>query len=147
MPIKQITPMSAIDSYTEEQLNLIRENLIRTMLYIGETVLNTARSTNSYRDQTGNLRSSLGYAISIDGKIIRQSDFKTVKQGGEGSKEGAAFVKKLVRKFPKGICLIVVAGMNYAYWVKKRGYDVLDSSELRAEKLVPQLLKQLGFTK
>lgn len=139
--------MDAIDSYTKEQLEHLRRVLIRTMQYIGERVLNAARSTNSYKDQTGNLRSSIGYVIAIDGKIVYQSDFKTVKKGREGSSEGSKFVKRLARKFPEGVCLIVVAGMNYAYWVKKKGYDVLDSSELLADQLVPKMLKQIGFTK
>jgi len=68
-----------------------------------------------------------------------------VKQGKDGSSKGAAYVKSLARKFPQGICLIVVAGMNYASYVSAKGLDVLDSSELLAERLVPQMLKQLGF--
>lgn len=150
MPITQITPMSAIDSYTEEHLENLRRVLIRTMKYIGERVLNVAKDVNkqnTYKDQTGNLRSSIGYVITIDGKIVYQSDFKTVKEGKEGSLEGAKFAKHLARKFPEGVCIIVVAGMNYAYWVKKKGYDVLDSSELLADQLVPRMLKQIGFTK
>ena len=61
-------------------------------------------------------------------------------------KKGAAFAKKLVRRFPHGVCLIVVAGMEYAAHVKNKGYDVLDSSELLADRIVPSMLKQLGFT-
>lgn len=145
MPIKQLTPMSEIDRYTEEQLERLKQVLIRNLMYIGETVLNRARSTNSYKDRTGNLRSSIGYVITVDGRIIRISAFQTVKQGKEGSSTGSAYVKRLVRQFPKGICLIVVAGMNYAAYVSAKGLDVLDSSELLAERLVPRLLKQLGF--
>lgn len=137
--------MSEIDRYTEERLERLQTALIRTFQYIGETVLNTARSTDSYKDRTGNLRSSIGYVIAVDGRVVYQSDFKTVKNGGYGSKHGAAFAKRLVRRFPKGVCLLVVAGMEYACHVSNRGYDVLDSSELLADRLVPNMLKQLGF--
>ena len=137
MPITQLTPMSEIDRYTEQQLERLKQVLIRNLMYIGETVLNRARSTNSYKDRTGNLRSSIGYVITVDGRIIQQ--------GKDGSSKGAAYVKSLARKFPQGICLIVVAGMNYASYVSAKGLDVLDSSELLAERLVPQMLKQLGF--
>lgn len=137
--------MSEIDKYTKLQLEGLRTALIRTLMYIGELVLNKARSTNSYKDQTGNLRSSIGYVIAVDGKVVKQSDFKTVKQGKNGTEQGAAFAKKLVRQFPKGVCLIIVAGMEYAVHVKNKGYDVLDSSELLADRLVPSMLKQLGF--
>lgn len=145
MPIRQITPMSEIDRYTEQRLRGLEQAVIRTLTYCGEMCLNVARSTNSYKDQTGNLRSSIGYVVAVDGRIVNQSDFETVKKGGDGSKQGAAFAKQLVRRFPKGVCLIVVAGMDYAVHVKNRGYDVLDSSELTADRIVPYMLKQLGF--
>ena len=145
MPIRQITPMSEIDRYTEQRLRGLEQAVIRTLTYCGEVCLNVARSTNSYKDQTGNLRSSIGYVVAVDGRIVNQSDFETVKRGGDGSKQGAAFAKQLVRRFPKGVCLIVVAGMDYAVHVKNRGYDVLDSSELTADRIVPYMLKQLGF--
>lgn len=145
MPIRQITPMSEIDRYTEQKLKGLEQAVIRTLTYCGELCLNVARSTNSYKDQTGNLRSSIGYVVTVDGRIVNQSDFETVKKGGDGSKQGAAFAKQLVRRFPKGICLIVVVGMDYAVHVKNRGYDVLDSSELTADRIVPYMLKQLGF--
>ena len=145
MPIRQITPMSEIDRYTEQRLRGLEQAVIRTLAYCGELCLNVARSTNSYKDQTGNLRSSIGYVVAVDGRIVSQSSLETVKEGGQGSKQGAAFAKQLVRRFPKGICLIVVAGMEYAAHVKNRGYDVLDSSELTADRIVPYMLKQLGF--
>lgn len=145
MPIRQITPMSEIDRYTEQRLRGLEQAVIRTLAYCGELCLNVARSTNSYKDQTGNLRSSIGYVVAVDGRIVSQSSFETVKEGGQGSKQGAAFAKQLVRRFPKGICLIVVAGMEYAAHVKNRGYDVLDSSELTADRIVPYMLKQLGL--
>jgi hypothetical protein len=137
--------MSEIDRYTEQKLKGLEQAVIRTLTYCGELCLNVARSTNSYKDQTGNLRSSIGYVVTVDGRIVNQSDFETVKKGGDGSKQGAAFAKQLVRRFPKGICLIVVAGMDYAVHVKNRGYDVLDSSELTADRIVPYMLKQLGL--
>lgn len=80
MPIRQLTPMSEIDRYTEQELKRLQTVLIRSLQYCGEQVLNKARSTNSYKDQTGNLRSSLGYVVAVDGRVVYQSDFQTVKQ-------------------------------------------------------------------
>lgn len=145
MGIVQKTPMSEIDKYIEEQIKRTTDAIIYNLQYVGERCLNTARQTNSYKDQTGNLRSSLGYIIAIDGKIIRQSSFEIVKDGGDGKKSGIQFAKEIVRQFPEGIVLIVVAGMHYAKYVSATGRDVIDSAELLADKLVPQILKQLGF--
>ena len=139
--------MAEIDAYLEAQIERIEGQIIYNLSYVGEQCLNAARSTNSYKDQTGNLRSSVGYVIARDGEIIRASDFKTVKQGRKGSKAGAAFVRRLVREFPQGFVLLVVAGMNYAAYVAAKGYDVLDSAELLAERFVPNMMTQLGFTK
>ena len=41
--------------------------------------------------------------------------------------------------------MIVSTGMSYAAYVEARNYNVLTSSELLANKLVPQIMKQLGF--
>lgn len=145
MPIRQVTPNSEVNSYIERKLEIWRQLLIRNFSYIGEQVLNAARSTNSYKDQTGNLRSSLGYVVAVDGRVADISSFAVVKNGQEGSKTGADYARKLARKYPKGIVLIVCAGMNYAAYVSAKGYDVEDSAELLADRLVPQMLRQLGL--
>lgn len=145
MGIKQKTPASEIDKYIEEQVERIVNALVYNLKYIGERCLNAARDTKSYKDRTGNLRSSLGYIIVLDGKIIYQSDFEVVLKGHDGAKSGIQYAKEVARQFPEGIVLIVVAGMQYASCVSATGRDVLDSAELLADKLVPQILKQLGF--
>lgn len=146
MPIKRLTPKAEIDRFIAARIEAINNALVYNMCAIGEQVLNAARSTNSYKDQTGNLRSSIGYAVSVDGNIVQMSSFDVVKNGGEGATGGKDYVMQLIRDYPQGIVLIVVAGMNYATYVSAKGYDVLDSSELLAEKLVPQMLKKLGIT-
>lgn len=147
MPIKQITPQAEVDRYLGEQVERIEKQIIYNLSYVGEQCLNEGRSTNSYKDQTGNLRSSIGYVLVKDGKVINASDFAVVKTGREGAKDGTAYARQLAREFPEGIVLIVVAGMNYAAYVSAKGFNVLDSAELLAEQLVPKLMKQLGFTK
>ena len=142
MPIKQITPMQDIEVYLKEQIRGREEALINTMAYAGEMVVNDARVNGSYRDRTGNLRSSVGYLIVKDGTIIRKGGFG----GLSGGAEGEIFARKIAGDFPSGIVLIVVAGMNYAQYVAAKGYNVLDSSEALARKIIPQLIKQLGLS-
>lgn len=145
MPIKNLTPEGAISDFIGQQVERITSALIYNLCAVGEQVLNQARSTNSYKDQTGNLRSSLGYVVVVDGRVADISGFAEVKNGQEGSKTGADYARELARKYPKGIVLIVCAGMNYAAYVSAKGYDVLDSAELLAERLVPQMLRKLGL--
>ena len=152
MPIKCLTLDSAIDEWVEDFVGRKNHDIIRDMCYVGEQCINQARSVNSYKDQTGNLRSSIGYVVVEDGNIIQMSSFETVppknpKQGDKytGSEDGKSFAKELASQYPSGICLIVVAGMKYATYVSAKGLDVLDSAELLADKEVSKILKKLGF--
>lgn len=145
MPIKNLTPEGAISDFIGQQVERITSALIYNLCAVGEQVLNQARSTNSYKDQTGNLRSSIGYVVAVDGEVVQSSSFEVVKDGADGSRDGKSYALELVKQFPEGIVLIVVAGMNYASYVSAKGYDVLDSSEVLADRLVPEILKQLGF--
>lgn len=144
MPIVQITPQSQIDDYFQKQLALREKAIIQTLNFVGVTCVNEARQNGDYMDQTGNLRSSIGYVVLKDGVVVNKSKFEQVKSGKEGKRDGASFLTELISENLKGIVLIVVAGMNYAAYVETNR-NVLMSSELLAERLVPQMLKQLGF--
>jgi hypothetical protein len=137
------TPMSEIEAYLQEQTARRERAMQNALLQVGEQAVNHARSVNSYRDQTGNLRSSTGYVLVSDGKIVKTSSFETVKNGHKGSADGKSFAGERASGFPKGIVLIVVAGMKYAGAVSARGKDVLDSAELLAEQLVEKAMKRL----
>lgn len=145
MGIQITTPIEAIVSQIAEQVERQQLVLVRRLLYCAEEITNAARQTNSYKDQTGNLRSSLGCVVAVDGKVVGEYGFEVVLNGHEGVEDGKRYIRELVAQFPKGIALIAVAGKNYATYVSAKGYDVLDSAELLADKLVPQYLKELGF--
>lgn len=147
MPIRLTTPLSQIDKYMERQLKRQERALINTLSYIGQQCVNRARVSGSYTDRTGNLRSSIGYIIAVDGKVRSISDFQPVSgsdgRGEQGTKTGAEYAKQIAAQYPIGTILVVVAGMHYAKYVAAKGFDVLASAELEAHKLIPKLLKQL----
>jgi type II secretory pathway pseudopilin PulG len=125
--------------------------VIRTLCDAGEEIVNKCRNAGKphhYRDQTGNLRSSTGYILLIDGRVVSMSDFTAVSgpkgDGKDGVKEGKQYAKDISKRHRTGIALIVVAGMNYAEYVEKRGWDVLVSGKLHAERIVPSMLRQLA---
>lgn len=115
---------------------------VYTLSYIGEQVVNTAKISRKYLDQTGNLNSSIGYVISVNGELAVKGKFEVVKNGEQGAKGGEQMAETLA-KAKGGISLIVVAGMDYAQFVSAKGLDVLDSAEILAESLIPQLLGEL----
>lgn len=145
MPIKLVTPQSEIDAYFDVAIEDAVNALIDTLCWVGNECITEARDNGSYMDQTKNLRSSIGYEVLVDGQILGRKVVDLVKNGTEGTKEAEAFLERLASEHSSGICLIVVAGMNYASYVEGRGYNVLTSAELLAERLVPQLLEQIGF--
>ncbi len=115
------------------------------MHYIGERCVIEARTSANFTDRTGNLRSSIGYVVVMDGEVQHKGRFEAVKNGSAGAAEGAKFIAQVVAEFPKGIVLIVAAGMKYAAYVAAKGYNVTDSAELLAQRLVPRILTQLGL--
>lgn len=133
----------AIEKHIDNEVAKVRRLIIRNLAYVGESCITVARTKGSYTDRTGNLRSSVGYVIVEDGDIIQMAGFDG--KGSIGKKEGRAFAEELARIYNEGIVLIIVAGMNYASYVAAKGFDVLDSAELQADKLVPQMLDRLGF--
>ncbi len=147
MPIRQITPKSKIDAYIEARMNRLKRAIIYNLCVVGEKVRNEALDNGSYTDRTKNLRSSVGYVVVVDGQVYKMSAFGKPDGNNEGRSTGMSYARSLAGKFPKGIVLIVVAGMRYASYVSAKGYNVLDSSELLADQLVPKMLKQLGFKK
>lgn len=138
MPFKRINPLSDDDTFFARHISNIEDAIVYRLCYIGECCISIGRSTNSYTDQTGNLRNSIGYVVVKNGNVIKQ-----VTATSDGAKKGREFIQELLGECKNGIYLIVVAGMNYATYVSAKGFDVLDSAELEAEKL----MKQLGFTK
>ena len=145
MPIKQTTPQFKVEQHIRERIEQIKQAIIYNLCAIGEKVRNEALTNGSYTDRTKNLRSSIGYVVVVDGKVQKIGDFGKSDGNKEGKDTGKNYALSLVKEYPKGITLIVVAGMKYAAYVSAKGYNVLESSELLADQLVPDMLKQLGI--
>ena len=120
---------------------------IRAFSNLGEMCVIEARDRpqeSSWFDQSGNLRSSVGYVIVHNGKIIKYSEFNQVKQGTDGIKEGKELAKELAKQYTSGYALIVVAGMNYAEYVEAMdNKNVLASAELLARRELPKMMMKL----
>jgi hypothetical protein len=120
-------------------LTQFKENADSKMLsilqYKGEEFVNKARALNTYQDDTGNLRSSIGYVILKDGEII-DMNFKADGPDGEtGKLKGMEFAGKIADLYPSGFVLIGVAGMEYARHVEAMNYDVITGSQPESEEL------------
>lgn len=145
MGIKLKTPQSAIEKMVEAKAEAIKQAAFVALSMIGEQCIEIARNQNTYTDQSGNLRSSIGFMIVQDGKVMTQGGFEQVKNGEQGVKIGKKVVAEVAKQFPTHSVLIVVAGMNYGIYVERRGYDVLSNAKLFAKKEALKTMKEQGL--
>lgn len=118
--------------------DFIDESMMETAVIaskIGEDALAIAREEHVYQAQSGNLQSSCGFTVTLDGMPLTQTDFtpkpgKNNPDGATGAKEGKAYMEQCLQEVQeKGISLVMVAGMDYAGHVEDWGGDVLKSAE------------------
>lgn len=119
----------------------IEQRIIWTLAMAGEAFVNDARNIKTYKDQTGNLRSSIGYIIARDGEIIQEN----IEGKTEGKTKAREVAKEVLRDNPKGFILIVVAGMEYAAAVESKGYDVITGSVPATKALLKKKIKEYGL--
>lgn len=120
--------------------------------------VNKARSVDTYKDRTNNLRSSIGYVLYFNGECISENfqssgrgtggggdvSFKTKggsdvsftakatdNSGSDGIKTGSEFAHFIAQRHKTdGFVAIVVSGMQYSLYVESHGLDVLTSATL-----------------
>ena len=136
MGIRMTTKLSEVHDMLMREAERVERLTIRALSKLGEQCVTKIRDRagdKSWYDQTGNLRSSVGYVIAHNKNIIQYSTFNQVKQGSEGVKTGKDLAKELAKRYSNNYVLIVVAGMNYAEFVEAMdNKDVLSSTELWA---------------
>lgn len=114
----------------------------------GEYFVKLGRESKTYQDQTGNLRSSIGYVIVKDGTVLYKNFVKSGKPKAE-SKEpitGDQVAERLAIRIAsgiKGFVLIGVAGMNYAAAVESKGYDVISGSTIQTEMWLKKSIQEI----
>jgi hypothetical protein len=121
-----------IDRFEKEKTR----KMFEVLSYVGIESVKFAKQNHTYEDQTGNLTSSIGYAIIHDGKI----------QKSMMAEESAKVIDELARQYTNGMVLVVVAGMEYAAAVESKGYDVITGSSMYADsELLPFMRERLGI--
>lgn len=138
------TSISEVEAALRQSMLIMRDEIMRALSFLGEQCVIKVRDRSameSWIDQTGNLRSSVGYAIYERGRKEIESAFNMVKNGREGSEEGKRMIDELAGVYSNTYALVVVAAMSYAEYVEaKDNKDVLASTELFARKEVGKYL-------
>lgn len=146
MGIKCSVSSASLKRYFIKAHNIIAQEIKRALLRLGEESITKIRdrgADESWNDQTGNLRSSIGYAIYNYGKVEIESAFAVVKQGTEGAQVGRELIRELASLYADTYALVILAGMDYASDVEAiESKDVLASTELWAKKVVSTYMEK-----
>lgn len=144
--IRLVTSQKAIDELFAKAANIIFDRVQYNLNYLGLLCIKRIRDRSgdeSWYDQTGNLRSSIGYAIYSYGRKQIESAFDYVLGSSEGSEKGRKMVADLASKYSDTYALVVVAAMEYADYVETiDSKDVLASTEIYAKSEVNRYLEK-----
>lgn len=145
MGIKLSTPQSTLNAFFESAMAIIKREILIAYAKLGEECnarIRDRSAEESWIDHTGNLRSSIGYAIFDYGMKQVESAFASIGSGATGSQEGRKMIADLAKEYSRVYALVVVAAMNYADFVEAiESKDVLASTELWARSVVDGKLK------
>lgn len=97
-----------------------------------------------YQDRSKNLTSSIGFVIVDNGSIVTEYGFKAeAPTATEGPAAGRSFATQLAANYPQGIATIIVAGMNYAAYVERRGLGGMTAGEQALRNAIHKELQVL----
>lgn len=141
-----ITPASEVDKILYKAFEILQNEITKSLSKLGVECIAKIRDRSkeeSWIDHTGNLRSSIGYAVYDYGVKQIESAFQTVRNGTEGSTEGRKMISQLGSEYSNAYALVVVAGMNYASHVEAlENKDVLASTEIWAKGVINARLER-----
>lgn len=136
--------------FLAEMPKKIEEIIVNVFAHTGETIINKIKDRPdgkpNWTDDTGNLRSSVGYIIYVGGKEAVVGGFDLVNNKGSNPSSGIDVGKSFAKKVALSIndakyALVIAAGMNYAEWVEKKDYDVILFVEGEARDMVKKRLE------
>lgn len=140
------TSIKDVDALFEMAAKILYDKILYNLSYLGESCKNRIRDRSgdeSWYDQSGNLRSSIGYAIYSYGQKQIESAFDSVRGSTEGSAKGKKMVADLASQYSDTYSLVVIAAMDYAEYVEAiDSKDVLASTEIYAKKEVNKYLQK-----
>lgn len=138
---------------------------------VGLKAVTHAKENGRFTDQTGNLRSSIGFVLAKDGHIIEDGGFSPVQgygenmaivrfktksgkevsfhakgksgNGAQGLEEGKRYARELAEASGAGYTLIIVVGMDYAEYVEAKGYNVLTETESYLESQINDVIDRI----
>ena len=122
--------MSDLEKIINEDVDTWVEDLIDRYVVAGKKFVKKARAQTKgeggFGNITWNLRSSIGFVITYNNKIIFEY-FPPIKGGTVGEKNGLAYAQEIAVLVSEldAVTLIIVAGEDYASFVEAKDKDVI----------------------
>ena len=134
-----------LDRWFNKFKDRAEEKILILLMAAGETFVKYAREEGSYNDQTGNLRSSIGYIVAKDGEILKDNFIVSDKGTDKvtGVKKARQLAEDISLSFMGGYILIGVAGMEYAAAVEAKGYNVVTGASILCNNYLKKSLKEI----
>lgn len=134
-----------IERWFDKFQDRAEEKILKLLQAGGEKFVEIARKNGSYHDQTGNLRSSVGYVIAKDGDVIIENFKRSEKgiNGSEGISKGRQLAEEVSLSFTGGYILVGVAGMDYAAAVEARGNEVVTGASIQCNEYLKEALQSV----
>lgn len=131
----------ALISYIAGRAKVIEASLIYYLEYAVSELTEHAITNKGYKDQTANLKSSIGGCVLKDGKPVA---YKGFEGQAVGNKTGLEFLNSLISGVGKGYTILIVAGMEYATYVENfHNLNVLKKTELAAPAVLKNMIDEL----
>jgi len=139
--------MSDVEKYIKQETDKWFNELMEVLRSQGKLFTKRARaktkSEGGFGNITWNLRSSIGFCLVYQGKVV-ETYFPRIKNGTTGNEKGRELAKKVALQSDSGddIVLVLVAGEDYASFVQMReNTDVIRTSTATFETEVTALLR------
>jgi len=129
MGLKANFSNSDLNNFHKKIEQQVFNKAVRGYRYLGEAFVSHAKNNVGFKDQTGNLKSSIGYVLFVNGQVYKES-YTLHEKGHEGLKVGPEIAKEIASTLRNNnIVLVFTAGMNYALYVESKGFNVLTATE------------------
>ena len=147
MDIRLTTSEASINNLFQQAVVILSQRIKYNLSYLGEVCVKKVRDRSeeeSWCDQTGNLRSSVQYAIYQYGKKAVASAFKQILDGRDGVSKASKMAEEIAPLYRNTFnTLVVMAAMEYAENVEAlENKDVLASIEIYARRNVDKYINK-----
>lgn len=133
-----VSTLQAMHTRLEKVKDTIYLAIPKALEKAGKEIVQDARDSKTYKDRTGNLTASMGYGVYQYGKECSIGGFG----GGKGEEQGRIELEQRAKELSHlPFCLIIVAGMEYAVYVERCGYVVLDHARLMSDSIIQDALQ------